>query len=109
MTQAFQGRVIRGAGVTTAVVLLAATLLLVSGPVTGAGGVDVFRLRAQFGVSVGAAGAIVSALNSWWAAALSIALVPLGLGAATGVIRATWTTLVRTVGKDVAKKQIVTF
>ncbi len=109
MTQVFQGRAVRGAGVTAAVALLAAVLLSVSGPLTGSGGMDVSHLTAQFGVSTVAATKVVGALNSWWAAALSIALVPVGLGGATAVIRATWTSLVKTLGKEAAKKVMVRF
>jgi hypothetical protein len=101
-------RSVRGVAVVGALLVAAAALLLVGGPsVTGGGGVAAPDLTVQFGVSAGTAATIVGALNSWWAAALSIALVPLGLGFAAASIRFTWTTLVRTIGKEAAKKAMV--
>ena len=92
--------------------VLAFAVLAIGGSFSaGVGGIDGAApdLVAQFGVSSGSALAIANALNSWWATALSLVLVPLGLGAAALTIRATWTTLVATIGKEAAKKAIQRF
>ncbi|MDT0492582.1 hypothetical protein RM717_18935 [Streptomyces griseus] len=59
------------------------------------------------GVSAYAAKKIVDAVNSPWAMALSVALLPLGLGGAALTIRATWATFVATIGKKAATGAMV--
>lgn len=95
-------RPVRGAFAIAALVAAALAVASVGGPVGVQSAAVSPDLVAQFGVSAGAAASIVSALNSWWASALTIALVPLGLGFAAVGIRVTWTTLVRTLGKKAA-------
>ncbi len=87
-------------------------LLIISGPLTGQPLlIDSVapQLYVQFGATGGAALGIINALDSPWAAALSIALVPLGLGTAGLAIRATWTTLLATMGRAAAKEAIKRF
>ena len=64
-------------------------------------------LTTTFGVSAYAAKKIVDAVNSPWAMALSVALLPLGLGGAALTIRATWATFVATIGKKAATGAMV--
>ena len=113
MVEAVKSRMALRASLITGVLgVFALALLGLGGPVAGSLSIvdgPVPDLVAQFGVSAGTAGTIATALNSPWATALSIALVPIGLGAATLTIRATWTTLVATIGKEAAKKAIQRF
>lgn len=96
--------------VVLALAAAALAMLLVGGAVSAPGGeVAAPGLIAQFGVSSTIAVSIVNALMSWWAVALSLVLVPLGLGFAAIAIRATWTTLVRTLGTAAAKTAMKRF
>lgn len=110
MSHVSRGQVVfRGAGATAMAVLVAAVVLALGTPAAGITGIPALGLTAQFGVSAYSAGVIVDALNSWWATALSLALVPLGLGAAALTIRAVWTTLVNTIGRTAARRSMVAF
>ncbi|MFY1677725.1 MULTISPECIES: hypothetical protein [unclassified Streptomyces] len=97
--------------VVATVLTVASVALLAVGSSTSSVLPAVFSadLTTQFGVSGYTAKKIVDAVNSPWAMALSLVLVPAGLGAAALTIRATWAGLVAKLGARAAKGAMVTF
>ncbi|GAB2894825.1 hypothetical protein [Neomicrococcus lactis] len=103
-------------GRATAIILamLGATIVMLAlVPAAANSGMDLGsiapNLAVHLGVTGGAAVAIWNAFMSPWAMALSLALVPLGFGSWALVIRATFTGLVKTLGKDAARKAALRF
>ncbi|PRH79647.1 hypothetical protein C6N75_08390 [Streptomyces solincola] len=97
--------------VVAAVLATAAIALLAVGSDTSSALPSVFSadLTTQFGVSGYTAKKIADAVSSPWSMALSLVLVPAGLGAAALTIRATWAGLVAKLGAKAAKGAMITF
>ncbi|MEV4878466.1 hypothetical protein [Streptomyces cyaneofuscatus] len=93
-----------------ALLAVASVALLMTGGASSTGALPTALsadLTTTFGVSAYAAKKIVDAVNSPWGMALSVALLPLGLGGAALTIRATWATFIATIGKKAATGAMV--